>query len=106
MESYHKPPMDYLRKEAAGLRQRMLKKLIIEKWSEDMDYAITPVLVFLEENMRNLEFLAGGGPRNQMGSNGEINMLENKWDAQLREVADRVDGMAVFSGGRWFIPQL
>ena len=41
-----------------------------------------------------------------MGGNGGINMLEIKWDAQLREVADWVDDMYIFAGGRWFISHL
>ena len=54
MERGHKTPMDYPIMEVAGLRQGMLKTLSLEKWFEDIDSAITPVLVFLEEIMSNL----------------------------------------------------
>ena len=47
MEHDHNPPMESLRREVAGLRQGMLKTSSIEKWSEDMDSAITPVLLLL-----------------------------------------------------------
>ena len=41
-----------------------------------------------------------------MGGNEGINMLEIKWDAQLREVSARVDDMDVFTGRRIFISQM
>ena len=52
--------------------------------------------------MRNLEVSSGVGLINHMGGNKDIKMLEIIWDTQLREVAARVDGMAVFVGGIWF----
>ena len=55
-----------------------------------------------EERTRNLEVSSVVGLINQMGGNKDIKMLEIIWDTQLREVAARVDGMAVFWGGRWF----
>ena len=56
--------------------------------------------------MRNLEVSSRGGSNNDMGGKQEIKSLEIKWNSQLREVASRVDGMAVFVGGRWFISQM
>ena len=41
-----------------------------------------------------------------MGGNEEINMLEIKWDAQLREVSARVDDMDVFAGRRRFLSHM
>ena len=32
----------------------------------------------------------------------DIEALEGKWEVKLNEVAARIDGMAVFEGGRWF----
>ena len=56
--------------------------------------------------MRNLEVSSGVGLINHMGGNEDIKMLEIIWDTQLREVAARVDGMAVFVGGIWFRSQM
>ena len=50
--------------------------------------------------------MAGVGPRNQMEGNEKINMLKIKWDSQLREVATWVDGIDIFTGGRWFVSHL
>ena len=73
----HNPTMEYLRREAAGLRQGMFKISSLEQWSEDMDSAITPVFSFLEERMSNPEVLSDDGLKNQMGGNEEINILKN-----------------------------
>ena len=67
-----------------------------------MESAINPVLELFDENMKHLEINArtGGG-----GVDEGITYLEaseDKWQEQLNEVADRIDGMAVFAGGRWF----
>ena len=35
-----------------------------------------------------------------------LEQLERKWYSQLREVAERIDGMAVFAGGRWLRYQM
>ena len=71
-----------------------------------MESAITPVLTFLEEIMRNLEVSSGGGLSNDMGGNQEIKSFKTKWDAQLRGVAARVYGMDEFYRGRCFRSQM
>ena len=71
-----------------------------------MESAITPVLTFLEEIMRNLEVSSGGGLSNDMGGNQEIKSFKTKWDAQLRGVAARVYGMDEFYSGRCFRSQM
>ena len=55
IEYDRKPPMESLRREAAGLRQGVVKTSSLEQWSEDMDYTIYPLLLFLEERKRKLE---------------------------------------------------
>ena len=32
----------------------------------------------------------------------DIEALEGKWEVKLNEVAAQIDGMDVFTGGRWF----
>ena len=53
MDHDHNPPMEYLRREAAGLRQGMFKTSSLEQWSENMDSDITPVFSLMEERMSN-----------------------------------------------------
>ena len=76
MDHDHNPPMEYLRREAAGLRQGMFKISSLDQWSEDMDSSITPVFSFLEERMSNPEVLSDDGLIDQMGGNEEINILK------------------------------
>ena len=64
MERDHKPPVESLIREIAGSRQGMIKMSSLEICLEDIYSAITPVLSFLEERMRNLEVLSGGVLRN------------------------------------------
>ena len=32
----------------------------------------------------------------------EIAAFKDKWEGKLNEVADQIDGMYMFAGGRWF----
>ena len=32
----------------------------------------------------------------------DLAAFKDKWEGQLNEVADRIDGVALFAGGRWF----
>ena len=36
----------------------------------------------------------------------ELAALDYKWEGQLNEVADRIDGMSIFAGRGWFWSQL
>ena len=64
-----KPPMESQKGEVDGLIQGILKTSSLEKLLEDMDSAITPVLLFLEEMMSNIEVSSGVGLRNQIVGN-------------------------------------
>ena len=90
----------------AGFNQRMLNNSILQKCSEDMDSDITIILYFLEERMQKIEIT----PRMEQGGQSEggdtLDKSERKWDSQLREVAEQIDGIAIFVGGRWLRSQM
>ena len=77
----------------------------IEHCSEDMYSSITPVLILLDKRMTHIELNTGTLGVGHTAVTSEITKLENKWEGQLREVTARIDGTAVFTGGRWFISQ-
>ena len=52
--------------------------------------------------MKHLEVNAGTGGGGLGIGMSEISALEDKWEGKLNEVAAMIDGMAVFSGGKWF----
>ena len=62
----HKLHIYSLRREVVGLSQGMLKSSSLEKWSEDTESAITPVLKLTEERMSNFEVSSGGELSNEM----------------------------------------
>ena len=35
----------------------------------------------------------------------DMSLIENKWEEELRNVAAHIYGMAIFSGGKWFMLQ-
>ena len=63
----------------------------LEQWSEDMDSAITPLLELLGDQMEHLKI--------NSSTLGGVTEFEDKWEGKLNEVAARIEGMAVFSGG-------
>ena len=52
--------------------------------------------------MKHLEINSGIGGGGVGIGMSEIAALEDKWEGTLNEFAARIDGMDVFSGGRWF----
>ena len=84
----------------------MLNMTSIEKCSEDTDSAISPVLLLLDKRMKHLEINTGTvGVGHNVGTS-ENTTLENKWEGNMREVAVCINGMDIFSGGRWFRSQI
>ena len=84
------------------MKRGMIDAPCIEQWTEEIDSEITPVLELLGERMKHIDInscTGGGGVGVGMP---ELAAFEDKWEGQLNEVAYRIDGMAVFSGGRQF----
>ena len=52
--------------------------------------------------MKNLDINTGTGGGGVGIGMSEIAAVEDKWRGHLNEVAARIYGMAVFTGGRWF----
>ena len=95
-------PIETPKNEVESLKRGMKYAPCIEQCSEDMDSALTPVLKILVQRMKHLEIntrTVGGGEGIVMSV---IAAIEDKWEGQLNKVTDRIYGMAVFPGGRWF----
>ena len=95
-------PIKYLKHEVKNLRRGKIYAPHLEQWSEDMDSAITPVLELLDEQMKHLEINSSTGGGGVGLGISDMESFEYKWKGQLKEVADRIDGVELLAGGRWF----
>ena len=102
INQYHRSLMESLKKELESIRIGMLNTPSLELWSEYMDSAITPVLMILYKRMKHIELNTGIVAVGHTAGTSEITALEIKWERKMREVAALIDGIYVFSGGRWF----
>ena len=77
----------------------MIYSTRLEQWSEDMDSAITPLLELLGDQMKHLKINSSTGGGVMCVGIPKLAEFEDKWEGKLNEVAARIEGMAVFSGG-------
>ena len=84
------------------IRTGILKTPSLEQGSQYMDSAITLVLMLLDKRMKHLDQNTGTVGVGHTEGTSDIAVLENKWEEKLIEFVSSIDGMDVFSGGRWF----
>ena len=54
INQYQRRPMESLKKQVKSIGTVMLNITSLEQWSEDMDSDITPVLILLDGNMKDI----------------------------------------------------
>ena len=64
-----------------------------------------PGFLLLDDRMGCLELSAGAPGVIHTSGITDMSLIENKWEEELRNVAAHIYGMAIFSGGKWFMLQ-
>ena len=54
INQYQRRPMEFLKKQVESIITGMFNITSLEQWSEDMDSDITPVLILLDGNMKDI----------------------------------------------------
>ena len=95
-------PIESLKSKLKSLKRGMIYAPRLEHWSEDMDSAITLIMELLGDWMNYLDINTSTGGGGVGVGITELVAFEDKWDGKMNEVADGIDGVAVFSRRRWF----
>ena len=89
-----------IKSEVESLNRRMIEAPCLEQWSKDMNSVINPVLELLVDPMKHFDINVSTGGGGVVVGMPELAELKGKWEGHLNEDAARIDGMAMFAGGR------